>query len=415
MESDAKEPNRGTPAEDLAGAEEMDASFPDENPNRPREYHGRRTLLVALMVVGAVAAALWLGLRGGGSARIEGDLGVVNLPAYLNPEGRRVAVEIDALAPDFELETLNGARFRLSDLRGHPVVVNLWASWCGPCRREVPELIRLQERFREQGLIIVGVNIEESRADASGFAEEFGINYPLPMDFSGAVTRRYLRQGPPNTIFVNPEGRVETIFVGQAPDNDFERTVTAMVDALAAPVGPAILPGPKALPTDLALELPVGSAPREQAPDFVLRDFVLPDRGGALWRLSAQRGLAILLAFVPPDCAVCGEPLDAVVAAVGAAGAGLRVSVVVVAPEADASAAAAVDAADGAEAATLRLQWRADVARLFDAETGLRFVLIDGDGIIHAATAAAAEIVAALGSLPLESAAATTAETATQP
>ena len=412
MKSEAQQPNRGTPAENLAGdggrdVGGTDAGFPDENPNHPREYHGRRTMLVALMVVGAVAAALWLGLRGGGSARIEGDLGVVELPAYLNTEGLRVVVAIDALAPDFELETLSGERFRLSDMRGHPVVVNLWASWCGPCRREVPALIRLQQRYRDQGLIILGVNIEESRSAAGGFAEEFGINYTVPMDFSGVVTRQYLRQGPPNTIFVNPQGVVETIFVGQAPDNDFERTVAAMVEALAAPVGPGILPGPKALPTELALELPVGSAKGELAPDLILRNAGLPDAAGALWRLSTQQGLPVLLAFLPPNCVNCDGPLDTIIAA-GAALGPLGVSVAVIVPD-----AAAVDAAT-LDATTVRLEWRTDVAQLFDAATSLRFVLIDSDGIIHAATASAAEIVTALGSLPSILATAA-ADAATQP
>ena len=69
------------------------------------------------------------------------------------------------------------------------MVLNFWASWCAPCRREMPVLIRLQEQYREAGLIVVGVNIEEARSPAGDFAAEFGINFALPMDFDGAVTR----------------------------------------------------------------------------------------------------------------------------------------------------------------------------------------------------------------------------------
>ncbi|MEE9277757.1 MAG: TlpA disulfide reductase family protein, partial [Dehalococcoidia bacterium] len=207
------------------------AVLPDENPNRPREYHGLRTVVVVILVTGAVALALWLALSRGGEPSGEGDFGVESIPGYLNPASLPVAARTGALAPDFELETLEGERFRLSDLRGHPVIVNFWASWCTPCRREVPVLIRLQEEFREEGLIIAGVNIEEARAPARGFAEEFGINYVLPMDFGGGVTRQYQVFGPPHTYFVGPDGVLVRIFQGQAPDDIFEETVTDFVAA----------------------------------------------------------------------------------------------------------------------------------------------------------------------------------------
>ena len=165
--------------------------FPDENPNRSREYHGRRTMLAALGVVGAVALALWLALGSSSTPNLPGDLGVASLPSYLNEKNIAVQASVGSLAPDFELETLDGERFRLSDLRGHPLILNFWASWCGPCRREMPALVRLADRFRDAGLIVVGVNIEESRGAARGFADEFGIDFSVPMDFGGGVTREF--------------------------------------------------------------------------------------------------------------------------------------------------------------------------------------------------------------------------------
>ena len=140
------------------------AEMPPENPNRPREYHGGRTLVAGVGVVVVIALVLWLALlRGGDEATMEG---IVELPAALNPDGRDVGPRILAMAPDFELETLDGERLRLSDLRGRPVVINFWASWCSPCRREVPALIRAQRENADSGLVVIGVNIEEPRSAA---------------------------------------------------------------------------------------------------------------------------------------------------------------------------------------------------------------------------------------------------------
>ena len=207
------------------------ANFPDEHPTRPREYHGARTLVVAVLVLAAVAIPLWLTLGNGAGPDRGGDLGPAARPAYLLPPDLPDAAlppddAIGRLAPDFELETLDGGRFRLSDWAGHPVVLNFWASWCAPCRREMPVLIRLQEQYREAGLIVVGVNIEEARSPAGDFAAEFGINFALPMDFDGAVTRRYGiggTLGPPHTMFLDADGVIRTIFRGQAPDANSRR------------------------------------------------------------------------------------------------------------------------------------------------------------------------------------------------
>ena len=196
--------------------------LPEENPNRPREYHGARTVIAGVGVVIAVAAALWLTLLQPGPDGVEDAGGVVELPAELLVEGRAVGERIDNLAPDFELRTLDGGTLRLSDLRGRPVLINFWASWCGPCRREAPALIRAQDRWGEHGLIVVGVNIEESDGQALDFANEFGINYAIPMDYRGEVFRAYGGggiNGPPRSFYVDPDGVIVRIYVGQAPDD----------------------------------------------------------------------------------------------------------------------------------------------------------------------------------------------------
>ncbi len=389
---------------DSAAADGAGAGFPDEHPTRPREYHGARTLVVALLVLLAVAIPLWLTLGDGAGPDRGGDLGPAARPAYLLPPDLPDAAlppddAIGRLAPDFELETLDGGRFRLSDWAGHPVVLNFWASWCAPCRREMPVLIRLQEQYREAGLIVVGVNIEEARSPAGDFAAEFGINFALPMDFDGAVTRRYGiggTLGPPHTMFLGPDGVIRTIFRGQAPDASFEEAMADLVATLAEPVGPLLAPGPKALPA--ALLAAAGDAVRigvrvgSLAPDLVLAsadDSVLAsaDDPGRRWRLSDQRGRAVLLVFARPNCTQCDDELRRAVESAAAAGI-------------EAAIARTPSAPLATVAAYTSLVWERDAAALFGAGASVTYVLIDAVGVVEALPTDDAALSAALDLTP---------------
>ena len=370
------------------------ANFPDEHPTRPREYHGARTLVVAVLVLAAVSIPLWLTLGNGAGPDRGGDLGPAARPAYLLPPDLPDAAlppddAIGRLAPDFELETLDGGRFRLSDWAGHPVVLNFWASWCAPCRREMPVLIRLQEQYREAGLIVVGVNIEEARSPAGDFAAEFGINFALPMDFDGAVTRTYGiggTLGPPHTMFLDADGVIRTIFRGQAPDANFEQATADLVATLAEPVGPLLPPGPKALPVALLageegrVEVRVGSI----APDLVLADAGDPARR---WRLSDQRGRAVLLVFARPNCAQCDDELRRAVESAAAAGVA---AVIVRTPSPPLATVAAYTS----------LVWERDGAALFGAGASVTYVLIDPAGVVEALPLDDAALSAALDLTP---------------
>jgi len=100
--------------------------------------------------------------------------------------------------PDFELEDLSGATIRLSDYEGSIIVLNLWATWCPPCRDEVPALIRLQEEFGDRGVQVVGVSLDENgaRQKVTDFTQSFGVNYPTPVD-DGRIQEKY---GPLSVI-----------------------------------------------------------------------------------------------------------------------------------------------------------------------------------------------------------------------
>ena len=342
-------------------------------------------MFAALGVIGAVALALWLALGSGRSPTLAGDLGVTELPAYLNENSIAVRASADSLAPDFELETLDGERFRFSDFRGHPIILNFWASWCGPCRRETPVLVRLADRFRDAGLVVIGVNVEESRGAARGFAEEFAVPYSLPMDFGGGVTREFFRAGagPPHTFFIRADGTIRQIFVGQAADDDFKRFALDILSDLTDPLGPGLLPGPKALPTDRLLDdREVGPLIGELAPDFILAT-----DGGRTWRLSERTRLGpVLLAFAPPDCRDCDSLVGE--ASQSASANGVNLAFV-----------AQLDSATAAAGSADQLVWRDDVGRLLHAETGPTLVLIGANGVIIARGDALADVQLGLSQL----------------
>lgn len=138
-------------------------------------------------------------------------------------------------APDFELVTRSGEPFRLSDHRGEVVVLNLWATWCPPCRHEIPDFIALQEELGDQGLTVVGVALDEGGWDAVGpFADEMGINYAVAVD-DGTVDGLY---GPtvsfPTTFVIDREGNVAHYIPGMILRDDLEPLLRPLLDASGA-------------------------------------------------------------------------------------------------------------------------------------------------------------------------------------
>jgi cytochrome c biogenesis protein CcmG, thiol:disulfide interchange protein DsbE len=113
-------------------------------------------------------------------------------------------------APDFALSTLDGADFRLSAQRGRPVVLNFWATWCPPCRAELPELKSANERYAGQ-VAVVGVNQAEPAATVAKFVPEFGLAFPIPLDQQGDVSRVYGVRSLPTTFFIDRDGIIRQI------------------------------------------------------------------------------------------------------------------------------------------------------------------------------------------------------------
>ena len=125
-------------------------------------------------------------------------------------------LEVGEVAPGFVLEGLDGGEVSLAGLEGKVVVLNFWASWCGPCRREMPDFQKAWEEHREQGVVFVGIAVDDTASEASKFAEQVGVTYPLALDTTGDVARAYRIRAVPSTYFIDREGKLATTLSGLA-------------------------------------------------------------------------------------------------------------------------------------------------------------------------------------------------------
>jgi cytochrome c biogenesis protein CcmG/thiol:disulfide interchange protein DsbE len=111
-------------------------------------------------------------------------------------------------APAFELKTFDGQTIRLADLRGQAVVINFWASWCGPCRDEAPALQAMWQKYKDRGLVILGVDYVDTESKAKEFIQEFGQTYPNGPDVGTQISQQYKITGVPETYFITRDGHV---------------------------------------------------------------------------------------------------------------------------------------------------------------------------------------------------------------
>lgn len=158
--------------------------------------------VAALLLLGAVVAVRDLG--DGGTAS---SLGVADRPAEARSDG--------SISPDFSLPALDGdGAISLSQFRGAVVVLNFWATWCGPCRREAPALQAAWEDYRDRGVQFLGVNHQDAREGALAYERELGITYPSVFDPAGEVALDFGLLGLPTTLVIEPGGRIAYRFTG---------------------------------------------------------------------------------------------------------------------------------------------------------------------------------------------------------
>jgi cytochrome c biogenesis protein CcmG/thiol:disulfide interchange protein DsbE len=176
----------------------------------PEQVKGRRLSLTAVvLVVGATLVVIMLGIslaRAGQTQPASGP------------------------APDFTLRTFDGELFSLAEQRGNVVIVNFWASWCVPCREEAPILQDVWERYRDRGVVMVGVDYLDVERDALAFIDEFGITYPNGLDMGKAISERYRIKGVPETFIVDQEGTIVEFYVGAAKEGQLDAILEPLLE-----------------------------------------------------------------------------------------------------------------------------------------------------------------------------------------
>lgn len=189
----------------------------DERPQRCREYSGATsTLGVSVLVILTVSLALWwFQFRGLEGEFPNSSYGVITIPAEQNPTGDPPSPEVGRAAPNFLLPAIGGGDEQLSMYRGRWVLLNFWASWCGPCRQEASELQRLQER-RPSVLAVLGVNQQETPDTAAELVDDYGLTYPTALDLFGEVSMAYgVGRQLPVSILVDRDGVIRKVHRGR--------------------------------------------------------------------------------------------------------------------------------------------------------------------------------------------------------
>lgn len=146
--------------------------------------------------------------------------GAVGYTLYANLTKDKVSIEEGTAAPDFSLETLNGEQIRLSDLKGKGVFLNFWGTWCKPCEKEMPYMENQYKKFKDKGVEILAVNIDESDFSVSTFVKRHNLTFPILMDRGSVVTELYNIGPIPTTILIDKSGKVVKVLTGTMTEED---------------------------------------------------------------------------------------------------------------------------------------------------------------------------------------------------
>jgi thiol-disulfide isomerase/thioredoxin len=217
---DAGQPRAAVPTGPLEQGGSPEFNSPDVNSPVPRPPHGGGRNPLALIVVAVVVAGM---LYFGTHMTRSGE------PPHILGKSTQ--------APNFTLETLDGKNMSLSDLRGKAVLLNFWATWCGPCKIETPWLVELQKEYGSQGLQVVGVAMDDSgKDDIEKFAKDMGVNYPVLLGKEAVGDAYGGVPALPESFFIGRNGKIVERIIGLKGRGEIE---DAIKKALNTEPGPA--------------------------------------------------------------------------------------------------------------------------------------------------------------------------------
>ncbi len=195
---------------DAPGPEQSGTPGSSPDQNMPPQPAGGRNPLALVFVAVVAAAMLYVGFHMARRSAAEP-------PALLGKS---------TVAPDFTLETLDGKNMRLSDLRGKAVLLNFWATWCGPCKIETPWLVELQKEYGSRGLQVLGVAMDDSgKDDIEKFAKDMGVNYPVLLGKEAVGDAYGGVPALPESFFIGRNGKIVDRIIGLKGRGEIEDAI----------------------------------------------------------------------------------------------------------------------------------------------------------------------------------------------
>jgi cytochrome c biogenesis protein CcmG, thiol:disulfide interchange protein DsbE len=214
---------------DAARRAVYDRQLTGEKPPAQRAPGGGLSRREVLMALGGAAVGLLL-------IALVWVLSGRNAQPALPPVG-----ELNRPAPDFTLPGLDGQDIRLSDYRGKVVLVNFWGTWCEPCKEETPALQQSYQKLRDQGLVIIGVDLRNQEGDGAegvdnvrSFTERYGVTYPIALDIKGETARAFQIYPIPTSYFIDPNGTIRYVRVSTLTAEEVEVLFTKLRQATSA-------------------------------------------------------------------------------------------------------------------------------------------------------------------------------------
>jgi thiol-disulfide isomerase/thioredoxin len=141
-----------------------------------------------------------------------------------------VPAKVDYPAPELNLTDLNGDPVSLSDYRGSVVLVNLWATWCPPCREEMPTLLKFYEKYRSKGFVLIALDQGETVEQVIPFVEEFQLTFPVWMDITSSAGRSFNTMSLPSSYVIDRNGRVRLMWIGGISEKNLEKFIPDVIE-----------------------------------------------------------------------------------------------------------------------------------------------------------------------------------------
>lgn len=182
-----------------------------------------RGLLIALVGLAAVVGIGYLASLSVGNLATDSDAA-----PPVDTSNLEVAPVEGALAPDFTLFDLQGQQFTLTELRGHPILINLWATWCAPCRIEMPHIQDRYERHADEGLLVLAIDFDESAEQVAAFRDELDLTFDILLDPGGEVQQLYRNRSYPSSFFVDENGVIQVQHIGIMTETQLDQNLAAI-------------------------------------------------------------------------------------------------------------------------------------------------------------------------------------------